>query len=38
MLYDVIKLFLFDYAVALLFPRIPKLVVVIYGLKNRRVS
>jgi len=31
-------LFLLDYAVALFFPQIPKLVVVIYGLKNRRIS
>lgn len=32
------KLFLLDYAVALLFPQIPKLIVIIYRLKNRRVS
>src|SRR5512135_1765057 len=31
-------LILLDYAVALLFPSIPKLVIVIYRLKNRRIS
>jgi hypothetical protein len=33
-----LKLFLLDYAVALFFPQISKLVVVIYGLKNRCIS
>ena len=31
------SLFLLDYAVALLFPRISKLVIVIYRLKNRSI-
>jgi hypothetical protein len=33
-----LSLILLDYAVALFFPSVPKLVIVIYRLKNRRVS
>jgi hypothetical protein len=32
------KLFLFDNTVTLFFPCVPKLVIIIYGLENRRVS